>query len=279
MQCIYRCIWDFPCIQSGDSVHPANKHSSMTMTHLSWILCVSGSEWRREVKGLSDGNVLLRTGHGAGAGVSSALQPGKWLCPVLVAPASNTHTQTHLCVCVHASHWQGRYSLHKRVPSQSLTCSASQERPGTGMGVRPLLVLITTRHIQPKAEVQSGCLWQSPCTGQPCRPPSSALHSAPATAKWILKRTPKSLHDPKSQDTHQVIQIERMTSRRLPGRKRQQVVIAFKKIFVFKRILCNQGEWYRNLPWPQLFQQSMTEYGSSYFCAFSMPSYCESWSF
>lgn len=53
------------------------------------------------MKGLSDGNVLLRTGHGAGAGMSSALQPGKRLCPVLVAPASNTHTQTHLCVCVY----------------------------------------------------------------------------------------------------------------------------------------------------------------------------------
>lgn len=52
------------------------------------------------MKGLSDGNVLLQTGHGAGAGMSSALQPGKWLCPVLVAPASNTHMQTHLCVCV-----------------------------------------------------------------------------------------------------------------------------------------------------------------------------------
>lgn len=134
------------------------------MTHLSWILCVSGSEWRREVKGLSDGNVLLRTGHGAGAGMSSAPQPAKWLCPVLVAPALNTCTQTHLCVCVHASHWQGRYSLHKRVPSHSLMCSASHGRTGTGRGVPPLLVLVT-RHIQPKAEVQSGCLWQrqNPC--------------------------------------------------------------------------------------------------------------------
>lgn len=51
------------------------------------------------MKGLSDGNVLLRTGHGAGAGMSSAPQPAKWLCPVLVAPALNTCTQTHLCVC------------------------------------------------------------------------------------------------------------------------------------------------------------------------------------
>lgn len=98
MQCIYRCIWDFSCIQSGDSVHPANKHSSMTMTHPSWILCVSGSQWRREVKGLSDGNVLLWTGHGAGAGMESAPQPGKWLFPVLAAPALNKHTQTHICV-------------------------------------------------------------------------------------------------------------------------------------------------------------------------------------
>lgn len=114
MQCIYRCVWDFSCIQSGDSVHPANKHSSMTMTHLSWILCVSGRQWRRrEVKGLSDGNVLLRTGHGAGAAVESPLQSGKWVFPVLVAPAWNKYTKTHIC-CV--SRWQGQFSLHKKSP-------------------------------------------------------------------------------------------------------------------------------------------------------------------
>lgn len=160
MQCIYRCIWDFSCIQSGDSVHPANKHSSMTMTHLSWILCVSGSEGGREVKGLSDGNVLLRTGQGAGAGMEAALQPGKWLFSCASSSCiQQIHTDTHVCVC--ASRWQGQFAL----PLQSLVCSASQRSPGTGMAVQTLLLLITTRHIQPKAEVQSGCLWQrqSPC--------------------------------------------------------------------------------------------------------------------
>lgn len=66
-------------------------------------------------------------------------------------------------------------------------------------------------------------------SGEPCRPPSSALHSPPAAAKWILKCTPKSLHDPKSQDTHQVIQTETMTSRRLPGRKDNKLSLLFKK--------------------------------------------------
>lgn len=79
--------------------------------------------------------------------------------------------------------------------------------------------------------VRSGFL----ASGALCRPPSLYPHSVPATAKCLSKCTLKSLHGWKSQDTYQVIQVERRTSRRLPGRKRQWIVIAFKKIFAFKR--------------------------------------------
>lgn len=96
-----------------------------------WLIsagsCVCQAARRREVKGLSDGNVLLWTGHGAGAGagISAALPPGKWLFPVLVAPAANKYTQTHIFCGSKCFQLTRPVSLHKKVPSQSLTCSPS----------------------------------------------------------------------------------------------------------------------------------------------------------
>lgn len=93
---------------------------------------------------------------------------------------------------------------------------------------------------------------------QPCRSPSPALLSAPASAKLNSGFTLKPLRAPKSQNTHQVIQIEGMASESLPGRKRQQTVTSFKKNFIFKRTLHNEGDWHWNLPGPQFFYHDRT---------------------
>lgn len=209
------------------------------------------------MKGLSDGNVLLWTGHGTGAGMESAPQPGKWLFPVLAAPALNKHTQTH--ICVHpgdkASFLCTRMSPHKA------SCVLPPREGLEQEWVPKLCSFASQDTFNQKQRSRVGVSGRALVSRQPCRSPSSALLSAPATAKCILECTPKPSHDPKSQNTQQVIQIEGTASRSLPGRKRQQTVSAFKKIFVFKRTLHNQGEWHWNLPGPQLFYQSMTEHG------------------
>lgn len=80
---------------------------------------------------------------------------GFFLCWWLLQQ-TNTHKHTYF-VGLNASSWQGRFLCTRRSPHK-----ASRVLPpsGTGMGVQTLLLLITTRHIQAKAVVQSACLWQ-----------------------------------------------------------------------------------------------------------------------
>lgn len=64
-----------------------------------WLIsagCCVCQAVRREVKGLSDGNVLLQTGHGAG--MQSALQPFSCASGSCI---QQIHTNTHTCVCMH----------------------------------------------------------------------------------------------------------------------------------------------------------------------------------